>query len=86
MSELNVAGKRKILRVWLIEALRANNGRASIVDVGEYIWNHHEGELRMYGELFYTWQYDVRWAATQLRKEGIMRAADLSPLGIWELI
>ena len=36
-------------------------------------------------DLFYTWQYDFRWAATELRKEGIIRSADLSPKGIWEL-
>ena len=77
--------RKENLREWLIEALEENNGRASIVDVCRYIWNHYENELRISGDLFFTWQYDVRWPATQLRKEGIMRAAHLSPKGIWEL-
>ncbi len=77
---------RKDLRNWINEALEANNGSASIVEVCTYVWKKYENELRRSGDLFYTWHYDIRWAATQLRKEGIMRAADLSPKGIWELI
>ena len=77
--------RKENLREWLIEALEENNGRASIVDVCRYIWNHYENELRISGDLFFTWQYDVRWLPTQLRKEGIMRATHLSPQGIWEL-
>jgi hypothetical protein len=30
---------------WLIEALRANNGSASIVEVCKYVWNNYENEL-----------------------------------------
>jgi len=77
---------RKDLRKWLTEALEANNGSASIVEICKYVWEKYENELRRSGNLFYTWQYDIRWAANQLRKEGIMRAVDLSPKGIWELI
>lgn len=70
---------------WLIEALKENNGSASIVEVCKFVWENHENELRRSGDLFFTWQYDIRWAAYKLRKEGIMRAAELSPRGIWEL-
>ena len=77
---------REDLRKWLSEALEANNGSAPIVRVCEYVWEKYENELRRSGDLFFTWQYDIRWAATRLRKEGIMRAADLSPKGIWELV
>ena len=77
---------REDLRKWLTEALEANNGNASIVEVCKYVWQNYENELRRSGDLFYTWQYDIRWVANQLRKEGIMRAAKLSPKGIWELI
>ena len=77
---------RKDLRKWLTEALEANNGSASIVEICKYVWEKYENELRRSGNLFYTWQYDIRWAANQLRKEGIMRTADLSPKGIWELV
>jgi len=30
---------------WLIEALRANSGSASIVEVCKYMWNNYENEL-----------------------------------------
>ena len=43
-----------------------------------------------------TWNYDIRWAATELRKNGRMKPAhskenpeelvDESPKGIWEII
>lgn len=35
--------------------------------------------------MFYTWQYDVRWAATTLRRTGKLRAAEVLPSGVWEL-
>lgn len=70
---------------WLVEALRAMGGKASTVSVCEYVWAKHESDLRRSGELFFTWQYDIRWAATQLRKERVLRSVELSPKGIWEL-
>ncbi len=70
---------------WLIEALRANNGSASIVEVCKYVWNNYENELRRSGDLFFTWQYDIRWVATRLQNKGILRAAESSPSGLWEL-
>lgn len=78
--------KQEDLRDWLIESLKANNGRASIVEVCKYVWQNHEEDLRRSGDQFFTWQYDIRWAAVALREEGVMRAAQLSPRGIWELV
>jgi len=77
--------RRKDLRNWVIEALKAHNGRASLVQVCKYVWEKYENELRRSGDLFFTWQYDIRWAATYLRKEGIMLPIGLSQRGIWEL-
>lgn len=74
------------LQDWLIQSLKAHNGSASIVEVCEYIWANYENDLRRSGDLFFTWQYDIRWAAVRLRKEGVMRAAGLSPRGSWELV
>ncbi len=70
---------------WLIEALKAHNGSASIVEICKYVWNHHEQDLKSAGDLFYSWQYDIRWAATQLRKKGSLRDEKFSPRGVWEL-
>lgn len=65
-------------------ALRAYSGKATIVQVAEYIWVNYEVELRSSGNLFYTWQYDMRWAANQLRHKGKMISAEISPKGVWE--
>ena len=70
---------------WLFEALKAHNGSSRIVPLFKHIWENHENELRKAGDLFYTWQYDARWAATKLRNEGKMKSATISPKGIWEL-
>ena len=70
---------------WLVEALRAMGGKASIVSVCEYVWANHESALRRSGAPVSTWQADIRWAATQLRKGRVLRSVELSPKGIWEL-
>jgi hypothetical protein len=70
---------------WVREALRALGGHGSIVQVCAVIWRRHERDLLKLGDKFYTWQYDVRWAAHALRKAG---EADLKREGahsIWEL-
>lgn len=64
--------KKKDLKIWVQKALEANNGKAKLVTVCKFIWANYKSELENSGDLFYTWQYDVRWAALQLRKEGIM--------------
>jgi hypothetical protein len=71
---------------WIAEALRARRGAGSIVDVSSDVWRAHEADLKLSGDLFYTWQYDIRWAAYRLRKVGIMRPAAKSPNGVWELV
>ena len=70
---------------WLQEALKELGGRASIANICKHVWKKHEQELRGSGDLFYTWQYDIRWAAWQLREEGKMKPDEVSPKGIWEL-
>ena len=66
-------------------ALKAHGGRATLVQVCRHVWEHYEGDIRKSGDLFYTWQYEVRHAASLLRKAGIMRDAKTSPRGVWEL-
>ena len=69
----------------ILEALNAKNGSASLVDVCKFIWENHQGHIESSGDLFFTWQYDIRWAANKLRRSGKMKAAELSPKGLWEL-
>lgn len=69
----------------LYRTLKDIGGRGSIIEVCKYIWDHYQNDLLRSGDLFYTWQYDVRWAATELRKSGRMKNANISPVGIWEI-
>lgn len=69
---------------WVVEALRANKGEGSILYVAQYIWEHHQKELEG-TPLFYSWQYDMRWAATELRKRGLLVPADDDRRGKWTL-
>ena len=69
----------------VVEALREHDGACDLALVAKYIWDNYEAELRASGRIFYTWQYDARWAADKLRRRGIMKAAKESPRGIWEL-
>ena len=77
--------KRDDLQDWVIVALKANGGSASIVETAEHIWQHHERELRSSGDLFYTWQYDMRWACTRLRERKLVQAAETSKRGEWRI-
>lgn len=70
---------------WLIEALESLDGEGSVVQVCKIVWERHEQDLKQSGNVFYTWQYDIRWAATILRHEGKIKPADLSPKGVWKL-
>lgn len=76
---------REHLLDWVVAALRDHQGKAKLVDVAKHIWTHHENDLRDSDDLFYTWHYDMRWAATKLRKQGKLRAADKTPRGVWAL-
>ena len=76
---------RSDLDTWVREALKQSGGRGSIVDVAKFIWQTYESQLRDSGDLFYTWQYDMRWAANRLRRKGVVKPVNVSPAGIWEL-
>lgn len=77
---------REDLEIWLIDALTALGGRGSIIDVCKHIWMQHEADLKSSGDLFFTWQYDVRWAANRLRRKKVMRSVEESPAHVWELV
>ncbi len=76
---------REDLQDWVIKALEALGGSGSIVQVAKFIWENHNSDLQSSGDLFYTWQYDMRWAATKLRKRKIILPAEISQKGQWRL-
>ena len=80
-----VMGNKEALRTWIIEALEHYGGTARMVLVSKWIWENHREELENRGDLFYRWQYELRWAATSLRHNGIILPAEHSERGIWVL-
>jgi len=66
---------REDLKEWVYQAVRENAGQTKLVNVAQHIWQHHEQELRKSGDLFYTWQYEMRSAAQRLRDEGRLTLA-----------
>ena len=66
---------REQLKEWVYQAVQKNQGKTKLVNVARHIWDHHEQELRNSGDLFYTWQYEMRWAAQKLRDEGKLTLA-----------
>jgi hypothetical protein len=76
---------RDDLQDWVYEALKSLGGTGRIVNVAEHIWKHREKDLRASGDMFYTWQYDMRWAATKLRESKKILPAEKSQKGEWKL-
>ena len=81
----NVASKADLMD-WIVEALRQLNGSAEVIDVSKRVWRNHETDLISSGDLFFTWQYDLRWAAKKLRDSGRLKASvGRRPHAHWEL-
>ena len=68
-----------------MEAIGSLGGGGTVVEVTREVWRRHEKDLREAGDLFYTWQYDIRWAAQALRDDGKLMAAKQAPRGVWAL-
>jgi hypothetical protein len=60
------------LKTWVLDALK-KLGPATVPQIAKYIWDNHEAELRRSGDLFYTWQYAMRWAGQRLQIDGKLR-------------
>lgn len=60
------------LQQLVLDALKRIGRPASVAEVAAEIWNANEHDLRASGELFYTWQYDMRWAAQKLQERGLI--------------
>ena len=77
---------RSDLPAIVIEALESMGGQGTIAQICKYIWEHYEKDLRNSGDLFYRWQYDMRWAGQQLRDAGKLVKAVKAPRGIWVIL
>lgn len=77
---------RKHYKYWIYDALRALGGRGDLVQVNKQIWKQHQDEIKKSGDSFYNWQYEVRWAGSELRKEGMLKPEkEQVKRGTWEL-
>ena len=79
--------KRSDLMELVVEALKSKklSGKGTPKDVAKYVWDNYESELKKSGDLLYTWQYDIRWAANTLRQKGILKPVHGSTNLPWEL-
>jgi len=73
------------LKLWVVEAVRDQGGESDVLGVAKWIWENHEHDLRASGDLFYTWQYDMRWAAQALRQEGKLAPTTRGAASRWRL-
>lgn len=64
---------REDLKTWVFDALSENGGEGSVVEIAKIIWRDHEADLRASGDLFYRWQYEMRWAGQKLQHEGRLK-------------
>jgi len=76
---------RVTMTEWVIEALHELGSKGSILDVCIRVWKNHGKEIIQYEEVFFKWQYEVRWSGDILRKERILKSSDESQRGVWEL-
>lgn len=76
---------REKLELWVREALGALGGEGHINEVAREIWLAHENDLREQGEHFYSWQYDIRWAAQKLRESGKAGLRKQGSRSVWYL-
>ncbi len=61
---------------WVVDALTELGGAGTILQISKIVWRNHEDDLRASGDLFFTWQYDLRWAGHKLRHAGQLAAVD----------
>lgn len=75
---------REKMQLWVREALGALGGRAEIIAVAKHVWANHEADLKD-GDQFFTWQYDMRWAAQTLRDKGSLGLEKVGSKSLWVL-
>jgi hypothetical protein len=71
-SNVNIISKKDLQDI-VKETLIILNGKSNITEISKYIWKKYNYKLLISGDIFYTWQYDIRWVGTELRKLGIMK-------------
>lgn len=81
---LTMLNKQDLPRV-VLESLKRLGGSGTVLDVCKDVWESNEAELRVSGDIFFTWQYDIRWAAQQLRNDGSLQPTTRGAGSRWRL-
>jgi hypothetical protein len=69
---------------WLCTAMKELGGSGTVLDIAKKIWELYSFEIIASGEkMLYSWQYDFRWTATNMRKKG--KLGDIKK-GLWCLL
>ncbi len=76
---------REKLQLWVREALGELGGEGYILDVVKRVWANHENDIQQAGDAFFSWQYDIRWAANQLRRTGSLGLRTVGSKSVWVL-
>ncbi|TQP66871.1 hypothetical protein FLL68_14815 [Vibrio cholerae] len=76
---------RESMKSWIVECLELSGGSGWPKDVAKYVWESYESDLQSSGDMLYTWQYDLRWAAQQLRNSGVLKPVHRRTDLPWEL-
>jgi len=76
---------KKVLQNAVYRAILELEGSATIIEVASHIYKNNKNEI-VGSKIEFTWQYDMRWHATALRKKGLIKDSINSPRGNWELI
>jgi uridine phosphorylase len=76
---------RERMQRWVLEAVAECGGKATIVETAKQIWLRHESDLKASGDQFYTWQYDMRWAADHLRRLNKLKLDKVGSRSLWRI-
>lgn len=81
-----MVNNQNVLKSWIVDALNFYQGQAHHIDVAKWVWRNKRDNLYEMGDLFFVWQYKLRWAATSLRQDNILLPSTESPAGTWVLV
>ncbi len=74
------------LPLYVLRCLQHLDGRGTVLEVSKKFYELFSGELTEAEDLFYTWQYDIRWAATELRKNDLLlKSSNVGEKNLWIL-
>lgn len=76
---------RETMSEWVVNALHALGGSADHLSVAKQVWKDHGEDIKAAGDYFSIWQYELRWSADKLRREGTMAPTEETARGVWAL-